>query len=179
MARIRTVKPVQQFGIARDAGQHASVGRLTTSARLLWVALAGVADRTGAVGVAGLLGNVAWLAPDLEEDELGAMVDELRSAGLVTYAPDGDLVLLHHGDLWRTVRQKPERTSLSKIAAYRHLYRDPCAYCAAPADALDHILPLAAGGTDEDGMNLTAACRACNSRKRSRPLLHFLLELHA
>lgn len=56
----------------------------------------------------------------------------------------------------------------------RVVLADPCVYCGGPADTLDHIEPLSAGG-DHDWTNLAGACRPCNSRKERRPLLTFLL----
>lgn len=51
---------------------------------------------------------------------------------------------------------------------------DPCSYCGAPADELDHIEPRARGG--EDGWeNLAAVCDRCNQSKGARSLLTFLL----
>jgi hypothetical protein len=50
---------------------------------------------------------------------------------------------------------------------------DPCAYCGAPAGAIDHIVPTLAGG-DGHWTNLTAVCHSCNSSKRSAPLLLWL-----
>lgn len=40
-----------------------------------------------------------------------------------------------------------------------------CAYCGGEANAVDHIVPRAKGGTDEP-TNLVAACTPCNTRKR-------------
>lgn len=54
------------------------------------------------------------------------------------------------------------------------LLLDPCSYCGAPADTIDHIEPVIDGGTNE-WCNLTAACASCNSSKHARPLLIFLL----
>lgn len=54
------------------------------------------------------------------------------------------------------------------------LLRDPCSYCGGPADVIDHIEPLATAGA-HSASNLTAACRRCNARKRTVPLLAFLL----
>ncbi len=51
---------------------------------------------------------------------------------------------------------------------------DPCVYCGEPAHEVEHIVPLAGGGTN-DWMNLTGACKSCNSSKSATPLLHFLL----
>ena len=50
---------------------------------------------------------------------------------------------------------------------------DPCSYCGAPADELDHITPVAVGG-DGGWSNLTGACRVCNARKNDADLLSFL-----
>jgi 5-methylcytosine-specific restriction endonuclease McrA len=52
---------------------------------------------------------------------------------------------------------------------------DPCSYCGQPAESVDHIVPVIAGGSS-DWDNLTAACRQCNSSKRERSLLAFLLD---
>lgn len=61
------------------------------------------------------------------------------------------------------------------VTAYkRSLRADPCAYCGADAEALDHIEPKDNGG--EDGWaNRTAACRRCNSYKGTKSLLEALL----
>jgi 5-methylcytosine-specific restriction endonuclease McrA len=55
------------------------------------------------------------------------------------------------------------------------LLGDPCSYCGAPAEHIDHIDPLARGGSP-DWDNLTAACASCNTSKQARPLLGFLLD---
>jgi hypothetical protein len=41
-----------------------------------------------------------------------------------------------------------------------------CAYCADPADTLDHVLPRSRGGLTVAG-NLIPACRRCNGAKSS------------
>ena len=71
---------------------------------------------------------------------------------------------------------RPELTQ-QYIAILRH---DPCAYCGAPASAnprgeshIDHIHPVYRGGADR-GVNMTAACRRCNSSKSTKTLLGFL-----
>lgn len=49
-----------------------------------------------------------------------------------------------------------------------------CWYCPRPADTVDHLIPLARGGTNYEG-NLVPACRSCNSRKQDRlPIEHRL-----
>jgi hypothetical protein len=59
-------------------------------------------------------------------------------------------------------------------AYIRVLGADPCAYCGGPADTLDHIDALAAGG-NHVWDKLTAACRVCNSAKHTASLLTLLL----
>lgn len=50
---------------------------------------------------------------------------------------------------------------------------DPlCTYCGKPADTIDHIVPIAKGGTG-DIDNLTPACRSCNSKKHTTSLAAF------
>lgn len=51
----------------------------------------------------------------------------------------------------------------------RVLARDgqSCRYCGAPADHVDHVDPVANGGTDDDA-NLAAACEHCNLSKGAR-----------
>lgn len=50
---------------------------------------------------------------------------------------------------------------------------DLCAYCGGPADQIDHVVPLARGGSNEWD-NLTAACLSCNYSKGTTSLLQFL-----
>jgi hypothetical protein len=52
--------------------------------------------------------------------------------------------------------------------------RDPCVYCGAPSESVDHIDPVSAGGNSNWG-NLAPACLACNSSKGAKPLLEFLM----
>ena len=42
-----------------------------------------------------------------------------------------------------------------------------CAYCGQPADEVDHVIPSASGGTDDDE-NLVASCHVCNTKKNNR-----------
>lgn len=52
--------------------------------------------------------------------------------------------------------------------------RDPCVYCGNPGQSVDHVVPVAFGGTSE-WHNLAPACRKCNSTKGSKSLLEFLM----
>lgn len=64
-------------------------------------------------------------------------------------------------------------TSLAReyIEIIKH---DPCVYCGAPMRDIDHIEPVAAGGSG-DWVNLAPSCRSCNGRKHTFELLPFLL----
>lgn len=69
----------------------------------------------------------------------------------------------------------PITTSPAAIGAYKSaLRRDPCSYCGAPADVLDHVTAQRDGGPDR-WWNLTAACTSCNGFKNARSLIGFLL----
>lgn len=60
----------------------------------------------------------------------------------------------------------------------RIINEEPCSYCGAPCQHIDHIVPLANGG-DNSWDNLTPACATCNKRKHSRSVLTFMLDLAA
>ena len=47
-----------------------------------------------------------------------------------------------------------------------------CAYCGAPAQEIDHIVPRAKGGTNSV-YNLAASCRTCNQTKSNKTLKEF------
>lgn len=57
------------------------------------------------------------------------------------------------------------------------LRNDPCAYCGSTDEkvVIDHIEPTVHGG-DSSWLNLTAACGACNLKKRDIKLLFFLVK---
>lgn len=72
-------------------------------------------------------------------------------------------------DAVRKYAPDPEtREWLDVIAA------DPCAYCGGPSQAVDHIKPVSRGGANH-WTNFTPSCRSCNSSKRDRELLQWLL----
>jgi 5-methylcytosine-specific restriction endonuclease McrA len=49
------------------------------------------------------------------------------------------------------------------------LLLQPCAYCGAVAEHIDHVIPISRGGAHKIG-NLVAACSSCNLRKGSKLL---------
>ncbi len=89
-----------------------------------------------------------------------------------------DYVVKNYGALKPQWRRSKEARSLDRdpvAVEYAAILRgDPCCYCGAPAEHIDHIEPKAAGGSNAWD-NLTAACASCNKSKRATPLLAFLL----
>lgn len=105
--------------------------------------------------------------------------EELARAGL------GILIEQYRADLGWDYQGWPKpfpfaepsrRGGLSPRLRFTILERDGfrCRYCGAPAPdvrlSVDHILPVAAGGTD-DPLNLAAACQDCNLGKSDRVLV--------
>lgn len=54
------------------------------------------------------------------------------------------------------------------------LAADPCSYCGAVMEHIDHVVPVSAGGSGV-WENLTAACGRCNGSKHANSLLGFLI----
>jgi 5-methylcytosine-specific restriction endonuclease McrA len=51
----------------------------------------------------------------------------------------------------------------------------PCCYCqTSSSDTIEHIIPLARGGSHGIG-NLAGACRSCNSSKKDKTIMEFRL----
>lgn len=80
--------------------------------------------------------------------------------------------------LWRAVN-RPSRSDIRRggpgaMEYARLIINDPCSYCGAPATEIDHIVAVANGGVS-NWENLAAACRQCNTRKRTQDLLQFML----
>lgn len=61
------------------------------------------------------------------------------------------------------------------VAYVAILLSDPCGICGARPVEIDHIDPVALGGTS-DWTNLGALCRTCNASKNARPLMVALAE---
>ena len=75
-------------------------------------------------------------------------------------------------------REKARKRRVGRGAeevAYCEIIRhDPCSYCDSPSEHVDHIEPVSGGG-ENHWSNFTGACGSCNSGKRDRPLLMFML----
>jgi len=67
----------------------------------------------------------------------------------------------------------PGTATAAQIAARCAMFGNKCWVCGAPAEAIDHVKPLAAGGSGWP-CNLRPICRSCNSRKGAKwPLAEF------
>lgn len=71
-------------------------------------------------------------------------------------------------------RMTPDDARIS-VDYRRAIAADPCYYCGAEeTDCVDHIFPLAKGGTDH-WWNLARACTACNASKHSKCSTRYML----
>lgn len=61
-------------------------------------------------------------------------------------------------------RERADRRRVSRPIRDAVLASGSCAYCGYWADTIDHIVPIAQGGTS-DRANLAAACQPCNWNK--------------
>jgi len=73
---------------------------------------------------------------------------------------------------WNTQRQARKHgaagyATAEQIAARITYYGGRCWMCGAPATEIDHVIPLARGGSNWPA-NLRPACRSCNARKGAR-----------
>lgn len=64
------------------------------------------------------------------------------------------------------------KSNRDKLRAKWKRQGKPCAFCGAPADTIDHVLPLVRGGTNYEG-NLAPACRRCNSSKSGKTVIEW------
>lgn len=71
----------------------------------------------------------------------------------------------------RRVSGEPSKEARDYAAVVRY---DPCSYCGRTGGTMDHVVPISMGGT-HDAENMTGACQSCNSSKRNKSLLIFLL----
>lgn len=96
----------------------------------------------------------------------------VRREHMASYGPEYRRKWNHYNRLRRLDQATPDELS-NEYALI--LAGDPCCYCGAPMKHVDHIHPIARGGSGSWD-NLTAACASCNHQKSARPLLHFMLD---
>lgn len=94
----------------------------------------------------------------------------VRREHMATYGPEYRHRWNHYNRLRRLAIAPPDDLANEYALILRG---DPCCYCGAQMEHVDHIHPIARGG-DGAWDNLTAACASCNSRKNSRDLLTFM-----
>lgn len=76
--------------------------------------------------------------------------------------------------LYQTHRRVRPRVEPYKRAEVFARWSFTCAYCDAPAEHLDHITPIAKGGTDVL-RNVLPACADCNLSKSNKSLADWAL----
>jgi 5-methylcytosine-specific restriction endonuclease McrA len=106
-----------------------------------------------------------WRASNPEESRRD------RREHMSTYGPEYRHKWNHYNRLRRRALAIPDALSDDYALILRN---DPCAYCGGPMEHIDHIEPIARGGTGAWD-NLTAACGSCNQSKHTRTLLDFML----
>jgi 5-methylcytosine-specific restriction endonuclease McrA len=68
---------------------------------------------------------------------------------------------------WAQRRVKTSGIDIQSIRGRIEVYGHTCAYCGAPYDHIDHVIPIARGGR-HIAANLRPACKKCNLRKGSK-----------
>jgi len=79
--------------------------------------------------------------------------------------------------LWRQLSQGGTPRSLADDERLKLVLPQACSYCGSTeraSFAVDHLIPRHRGGADR-GENLVWACRSCNSAKRDRDVLDWLV----
>ncbi|MBP6218397.1 MAG: HNH endonuclease [Oligoflexales bacterium] len=78
-------------------------------------------------------------------------------------------------------REKQKAKDLRKSSWWDAIvHKKKCSHCqtivSSPSDlTMDHIVPLSKGGYSSRG-NLVASCKACNTKKRDRTTVEWILE---
>jgi 5-methylcytosine-specific restriction endonuclease McrA len=123
---------------------------------------------------------------DREKRRRGKNLERLRAVARA-YAQSHKAEAHARSLRWRRANREHVNRYSNLSAKRRHIARvreadlylqalmaDPCSYCGGPGGHIDHIVPVARGGPNEI-TNLAAICARCNSRKRTRSLLEFLV----
>lgn len=76
-------------------------------------------------------------------------------------------------DKRRALRQSAAHEPYDRTAIFA-AYDNECVYCGAPAEHLDHVVPLSKGGADA-AHNLLPACPPCNLSKSDKSLAEWAL----
>jgi hypothetical protein len=156
---------------------------LTWAQRGIWAVLLAMTgeidDRDESDNETGRLDTVEYTAirircdPEELEDALRCMAErqmiEIR---------DGVVFILHFRDRQARFREEKDRIR-ARVARHRHKMRSPilerdghkCRYCGRALGldecVIDHVMPIAQGGREDDD-NLVTACTLCNSHKGAR-----------
>jgi 5-methylcytosine-specific restriction endonuclease McrA len=72
----------------------------------------------------------------------------------------------------RTAQRKAATTHQVTARDLAKILTQPCIYCGAKADEVEHVIPLSRGGRHAIG-NLAASCARCNASKRNRLVIEW------
>lgn len=74
----------------------------------------------------------------------------------------------HRDKILRRMRELSGATlTTAQWEQIKDAYKHQCAYCEAPSQAMDHVMPLSLGGT-HTADNVVPACHSCNSSKGAK-----------
>lgn len=169
MARLRSVKAVAiECGVARESLKSFLVIRPALKARM-------DALRRPKLTPEQRLANARRSGREYQQRYRRDHPEEARRKRreqMATYGPE----YRHRWNTYNRLRRLGVERATALAEEYVEVLRgDPCCYCGARMEHVDHIEPIIRGGSG-DWDNLTAACAACNLRKQRRPLLAYLLD---
>lgn len=121
-----------------------------------------------AVGITTVREQIAWSYANL------ARADKALKDGVEKYGR------IHHmirAKLYKGLKEQTmSMTSLYKDERLKMIVPQACYYCGSTSKlSVDHLIPRIKGCSDESD-NLIWACRSCNSSKRDRDMLKWMLD---
>lgn len=154
-------------------------------ARALFPLLIRKADRTGAIALGKLGRKGLALLVGLPLNVVEPDLDTLVADGCVQEHP-GYVIMPNfleaqecrsHWHEARSTRREREKAAVGfatadQVAARVSFFGSVCVYCGAPWEHIDHVIPIARGGSKWPA-NLRPACGRCNRSKGSKRLVEW------
>ena len=81
----------------------------------------------------------------------------------------------YYNQLQAARQRKAPALTTKELKAVFDYYGSDCVYCEMPATGVDHLVPVAKGGTN-GFYNVAPCCGPCNSKKQIRPVWVMLME---
>jgi len=133
------------------------------------------------IGSVGVLAHLANIAPQDASEAVARLeakhedtTDEF-SGRLIERVSGGWIVLDHlsYSSVSAEDRSLDRVPRISRSRSRQLWVSQKCVYCVEPATGIDHVVPRAAGGSDDE-RNLVPCCIRCNRYKNARNLTEFL-----